>query len=68
MQECRALQSDVDERSLHAWQHAQNPALVDITDQSPPRSTLNVDLLQNAVLKQCGAHLTRGDVYQDFFF
>ncbi len=65
VQERRALQADVDERGLHARQHARHAALVDIADQPAAVGALEEDLLQHAVLDQRGAHFARADVDQD---
>src|SRR5690606_38294146 len=68
VQERRALEADVDERGLHAGQHARYASLVDVADQASPIRTLDHDLLQHAVLDERRADLARRDVDQDFLF
>jgi hypothetical protein len=50
VQEGRALQADVDERTLHARQHARDLAQVDVADQATLERTLDVQLLDGTVL------------------
>ena len=66
VQERGALEADVDERGLHARQHARNAALVDVADESAAIGALEKDLLQHAVLDQRRAHLARTDIDQNF--
>src|SRR5690606_29756535 len=65
MQERGTLQPDVDERRLHAGQHARDTSLVDIADEPATIGALDEDLLEHAVLDQRGAHLTGTDVDQN---
>ena len=65
MQKGRPLETDLDECRLHARQDARHPALVDIADEPAPAGTLDVDLLQRAVLDDRGARLARRDVDED---
>src|SRR6185437_4103925 len=60
-----ALQPDLDERRLHARQHARYAPLVEVAHQAAAAGALDVDLLHHAVLEQRGARLARGDVDQD---
>ena len=62
VQERRALEADVDERGLHAGQHARHPALVEVAGEPAPAGALDEQLLQHAVLEQRGARLARTDV------
>src|SRR5690606_6077448 len=65
MQERCAVQADVDERRLHPGHDPLHPALVDVADHAAAPATLDVQLLQHAVLDHRDAGLARGDVDQD---
>src|SRR5690606_6214065 len=65
MQEGRALEADVDERRLHARHHPLHAALVDVADDPAAPATLDVQLLEHAVLDHRDAGLARGHVDQD---
>ena len=62
VQEGRALEPDVDERRLHARQHARHAALVEVAGEAEPAGALDEQLLQHAVLEQRRARLARADV------
>ncbi|MNP15025.1 hypothetical protein D3C76_1073640 [compost metagenome] len=49
MDERSALQADVDEGRLHAWQHTHHLALVDIADDATALGALDVHFLQHPV-------------------
>ena len=66
VQERRALQADVDERRLHAGQHALHAALVDVADDAAPALPFDEQFLQHAVLDERRAVLARRHVDQDF--
>ncbi len=65
--ECRAVQADVDEGRLHARQHPYHLAFVDIADDATLLRALDVDLLQNTVFNHRHARFHRRDVDQDLF-
>jgi hypothetical protein len=65
MQERGAREADLDERRLHAGQHARDAALVEVADDAAAARALDVHLLQHAVLEQRGARLARRDVDED---
>ena len=62
------LQSDFDERRLHARQHSRHFAFVDIAHQSPVGVALEVELGQRAVFEQSHPHFKRGGIDYDFTF
>ena len=66
MQERGALQANIDERGLHAGQHALYPALVEIAHDAAPALPLDEQLGQHAVFDERGARLARRHVDQDF--
>src|SRR5262249_9971039 len=65
VQESGAPEPDLDERRLHAGQHARHASLVEVADQAAAAGALDVHLLHDAVLEDRGARLARGDVHQD---
>ncbi len=65
VQERGALQADVDERGLHARQHARHSSLVNIADEAALVGPLQEDFLQHAVFHQGGACFARADVDED---
>ena len=65
VQERGALEADVDERRLHAGQHARDLAEVDVADQAALERALDVQLLHGAVLDDRDARFLRGPVDQD---
>ncbi len=65
VQESGALQADIDERRLHAGQHALDHALVNIADQAMPGGALHIDLLRRAAFDQGHARFLGADVDQD---
>ncbi len=67
VQERGALESDVDERGLHAGQHARDAAEVDVADQSAHRAALDVQLLHDAGEQHRHPRLLRRDVDEDVF-
>ncbi len=67
MQECRALQADLDERRLHSRHDPADPALVDVADVTSPQRAFDMHFLQHAVLDDRDAGLARRDIDQNFF-
>jgi hypothetical protein len=67
VQESGALETDLDERCLHAGHDSRYAALVDVADVATSTGAFDVDLLQHAVLDKRYTRLSRGDVDQDFF-
>jgi hypothetical protein len=67
MQECRALQADLDERRLHSRHDPADPALVDVADVTSPQRTFYMHFLQHAILDDRDAGLSRSDIDQNFF-
>ena len=65
VQKCGPLQADLDERRLHARQHARDPSLVDVADQAAPAVALEEYLLKHAVLDHGGARLVGTRVDED---
>src|SRR5207253_5249201 len=65
VQERGALETDLDERRLHAGQHARYAPLVQVAHEPAAAQALDVDLLHRAVLEDGGAGLARRDVDQD---
>ncbi len=62
VQERRAFEADVDERGLHAGQHARDFAEVDVADRAAVPLALDVELGEDAVLDERDAGLTDVDV------
>ncbi|MCY1411216.1 hypothetical protein D9M71_265980 [compost metagenome] len=67
MDEGRSLQADVDEGRLHARQHADHLALVDVADDAAALGALDVHFLQHTVFHHRHTRLHGGDVDQDLF-
>ena len=65
VQEGGALEADLDERRLHAGQHARDLAGVDVADPAALERALEVQLLHRAVLDDGDAGLLRRPVDQD---
>ena len=66
VQERRALEADLDERALHAGQHARDAAQVDVADQAARARALDVQLLHDALLEHGDARFLRRYVDEDF--
>ena len=66
VQERRALEADLDERALHAGQHARDAAEVDVADEPARARALDVQLLHDALLEHRDARFLRRDVDEDF--
>ena len=66
VQERRALEADLDERALHARQHARDAAEVDVADQAARARALDVQLLHDALLEHRDARFLRRYVDEDF--
>ena len=66
VQERGALEPDVDERRLHAGQHALHAALVEIADDAAPALPLDEQLRQHAVFDERRAVLARRHVDENF--
>ena len=62
VQECRALETDVDEGRLHAGQYARDTAFVQVAGQAHAACALDEEFLQHAVLEQRRTRLARADV------
>ena len=67
MDECRAFQPDVDECALHARQHADHTAQVNIAYMAALDAALDMQFLHCSLLDQRDAGLERGDIDQDVF-
>ena len=67
MDECRAFQPDVDECALHARQHADHTAQVNIAYMAALDAALDMQFLHRSLLDQRDAGLERGDIDQDVF-
>ncbi len=66
VQERGALEADLDERRLHARQHARDAAEVDVADQPARARALHVQLLDHALLEHRHPRFLRRDVDEDF--
>ena len=66
VQEGGAFQAHVDERRLHARQHALHAALVEIADDAAAALALDEQLGQHAVFDERRARLARRHVDEDF--
>ena len=66
VQERRALEADLDERALHAGQHARDAAEVDVADEAARARALDVQLLHDALLEHRDARFLRRYVDEDF--
>ena len=60
VEEGRAFEADVDERRLHAGQHAGDAAGIDIADQTALERALDMQLLDRAVLDDRDASFLEG--------
>ena len=67
VQKRAALQSDIDESRLHAWQHPQHPALVKAPHDTQMRGPFDQDFLQYTVLQQGDASFLRRDIDENLF-
>ncbi len=65
VQEGRAFETDVDERRLHARQHARDAPEKDVADQPAQRAALDVQFLNDARIQYGDPRLLRGDVDQN---
>ena len=59
VQERRALEADLDERALHAGQHARDAAEIDVADEAARARALDVQLLHHALLEHGDARFLR---------
>ena len=66
MQEGRALEPDLDERALHAGQHARDAAEADVADEPARAGALDVQFLHDALLEHRDAGFLRR--YVDEYF
>ena len=66
VEERSAIKADIDESSLHAWQHPTNAAVVDISDQTAAVGALDEHFLKDAVRNERDAGLARGHVDAKF--
>ena len=67
VQERRALEPDVDERRLHAGQHARDPPEVDVAHQPAHRAALDVQFLHDAGKQHRHPRFLGRDVDEDVF-
>ena len=65
MQKRSALQSDVDECRLHAWQHSGHLAQIDVTDQPTLQRPLHVQFLHRTALDNRDPRFLRRPVDQN---
>src|SRR4029077_1871322 len=65
MQECRALEADLDERALHAGQHARDAAETDVADETARARTLDVQFLDDTLLEHRDPGFLRRYVDED---
>ena len=66
VEEGRALETDLDERALHARQDPRDPAEADVADEAPRAGALDVELLHDALLEHRDACFLGGYVDEDF--
>lgn len=66
VQERGALEADVDEGRLHAWQDPRHAPLVQVAGEAHATRPLDEELLQHSVLEQGRAGLARADVDDHF--
>ena len=66
VQERGALEADLDERALHAGQHARDAAEVDVADEPARARALDVELLHDALLEHRDAGFLGSYVDKDF--
>jgi hypothetical protein len=67
VQECGAIQPDLDEGRLHAGQDAANAPDIDVADQAATRRALDMELLDDPLLHDRNAGFLRCEIDQDFF-
>ena len=67
VQERRALEADLDERRLHAGQHARDAAEIDVADEAARRDCARRAAPARRPLDHRDARFLRGDVDQDVF-
>src|SRR5690606_20933302 len=67
VQERRALETDVEERRLHAGQHARDAREADVAGQAPGACAFDVEFLDRPLLHDRDARLMRSVVDQDLF-
>src|SRR3569832_73470 len=67
MKECCPFQADIDERRLHARQHAHNFAKIDVAGATARRGALDMKLLYRALQSQGDTRFLRRDVDEDVF-
>jgi hypothetical protein len=65
MQKGCALEPDVDERALHAGQHARDLALVDVADEAAFERAFEMQFLHRAVFDDGDARFVRRPVDED---
>ena len=65
VQERGAVQADLDERRLHAGQHARDFPDIDVAHEAPVRRALDVQLLRDARLHHADAGFLRRAVDQN---
>ncbi len=66
VQERGALEADLDERALHAGQHARDAAEADVADEPARARALDVQFLHDALLEHRDAGFLRRYVDEDF--
>ena len=67
MQKGGALETDVDERRLHARQHPHYFAQIDVAGATAGGGALDVQLLHRALQNQRNTGLLRGDIDKQVF-
>ncbi len=66
VQERRTLEADLDERALHAGQHARDPPQVDVADEPACTRSLDMQFLHDALFEHRDAGFLGGYVDKDF--
>jgi hypothetical protein len=66
VQECSALEADLDERALHAGKDAGDAPETDVADKPARTRALDVKLLDDALLEHRDARFLRRYVDEDF--
>ncbi len=67
VQECRAVESDIHEGGLHAGKNTRDTSLVQVAHEPAAARALDVDLLHDAVLSNCGACFAWRNVDQNLY-
>ncbi len=62
-----AREADLDERRLHAGQHAHDTAEIDVADNAAPAGALDVQFLHRALQHQRDTGFLRCEIDEEFF-